>query len=78
VQFDRKSTWFADFQSELLVFDKGKHDDQVDALAWLGQLLDKMQEAPTVEDQLNEQYAEFLAEYEDYEADMGMDSITGY
>ena len=34
--------WFADFRSELLSFPAGKHDDQVDALALAGQLLDMM------------------------------------
>lgn len=34
--------WLADFRSELLSFPAGKHDDQVDALGLVGQLLDKM------------------------------------
>lgn len=34
--------WYADFRSELLSFPAGKHDDQVDALGLVGQLLDKM------------------------------------
>lgn len=34
--------WFADFRSELLSFPAGKHDDQVDAIGLVGQLLDKM------------------------------------
>lgn len=34
--------WYADFRAELLVFDAGKHDDQVDALGLIGQLLDKI------------------------------------
>ena len=32
--------WFADFRSELLSFPAGKHDDQVDAIGLIGQLLD--------------------------------------
>ena len=36
------ATWFADFRSELLHFPAGKHDDTVDALGLVGQLLDKM------------------------------------
>jgi len=78
VQFDRKAPWFGDFQSELLVFDKGKHDDQVDALAWLGQLLDKMQQAPTTEDIINEEYNSFVSEYQEFETDLGMDAECGY
>jgi len=34
--------WYAAFRSELLSFPAGKHDDQVDALGLVGQLLDKM------------------------------------
>ncbi len=34
--------WYPDFRSELLSFPAGKHDDQVDALGLIGQLLDRM------------------------------------
>lgn len=34
--------WYADFRSELLSFPAGKHDDQVDAIGLVGQLLDTM------------------------------------
>jgi predicted phage terminase large subunit-like protein len=34
--------WFADFRAELLSFPAGRHDDQVDALGLVGQLLDVM------------------------------------
>lgn len=37
-----RSDWFPAFRSELLAFPAGKHDDQVDALGLVGQLLDKM------------------------------------
>jgi len=36
------SAWWPDLRSELLSFPAGKHDDQVDALGLVGQLLDKM------------------------------------
>jgi hypothetical protein len=32
--------WLPDFRTELLSFPAGKHDDQVDALELVGQLLD--------------------------------------
>lgn len=35
-------SWYPDFRAELLSFPAGKHDDQVDALGLVGQLLDKM------------------------------------
>ena len=34
--------WFAEFKRELLSFPAGKHDDQVDALGLVGQLVDLM------------------------------------
>jgi predicted phage terminase large subunit-like protein len=34
--------WRADLEAELMSFPAGRHDDQVDALGLLGQLLDKM------------------------------------
>lgn len=34
--------WYPEFRSELLAFNSGKHDDQVDALGLLGQILDVM------------------------------------
>jgi predicted phage terminase large subunit-like protein len=36
------ASWYPDFRSELLAFDAGKHDDQVDALGLVGQLIDRM------------------------------------
>jgi predicted phage terminase large subunit-like protein len=41
------ASWFSEFRRELLLFDAGKHDDQVDALALIGQVLDKMVSADT-------------------------------
>jgi hypothetical protein len=37
-----KAEWFPALRSELLSFPAGKHDDQVDALGLVGQLLNKM------------------------------------
>ena len=38
------ASWLSDFRSELLGFPAGKHDDIVDALGLIGQLLDYMVE----------------------------------
>jgi predicted phage terminase large subunit-like protein len=37
-----RANWYSAFRSELLSFPAGKHDDQVDALGLVGQLLDQM------------------------------------
>lgn len=39
VHFPRGATWFQELQNEMLAFPSGKHDDQVDALAWIGQMI---------------------------------------
>jgi hypothetical protein len=36
-----RAQWLLDLKAELLAFPTGKHDDQVDALGLVGQLLDK-------------------------------------
>ena len=36
------SPWLADFRAELLSFPAGRHDDQVDAIGLIGQLLQQM------------------------------------
>jgi phage terminase large subunit-like protein len=36
-----RALWYAEFRAELLSFPAGKHDDQVDALSLIGQVLDK-------------------------------------
>lgn len=78
VQFDTAAEWYPDFQAELLVFDKGKNDDQVDALAWLGQVVDKMNDAPTVEELSEEKYQDMINEYELNDLVLGMDMDCGY
>jgi predicted phage terminase large subunit-like protein len=37
-----KASWYPELRSELLSFPAGKHDDQVDALGLIGQVLDRM------------------------------------
>lgn len=34
VYFDQKAPWYHELQTEMLRFPAGKHDDQIDALAW--------------------------------------------
>lgn len=42
VYLPHNAPWLADFLQELLAFDAGKHDDQVDALGLIGRMLDDM------------------------------------
>lgn len=42
VYLPKEAPWLGDFMGELLVFDAGKHDDQVDAFGLIGRMLDEM------------------------------------
>lgn len=39
VHFPSGASWFQELQNEMLAFPSGKHDDQVDAMAWVGQMI---------------------------------------
>jgi predicted phage terminase large subunit-like protein len=76
VRFNMNDDWFDTFQSEHLQFPRGKHDDQVDAFAYLGLMLLQLTEAPTVEEIEEE-------EYEDERRNSGYttagrSAVTGY
>jgi predicted phage terminase large subunit-like protein len=59
----QRAPWLADLRAELLSFPAGRHDDQVDALGLVGQLLDKISAAsrpsPPEPIQHNGYYARF-------------------
>lgn len=69
--------WYATFEQELLRFPRDAHDDQVDALAWIGLTLANMTPGITKEEQYNIEYEE---EFEDSWTlvDMGANPLTGY
>lgn len=76
VKFDKSCDWYQTLEDECMTFPRSKHDDQVDALAYMGRLLDKMIEAPTkaeIEDE------EWLTEKLTSEAnDLERSEYTGY
>lgn len=47
VKFDKNTDWYLDFEEECIRFPRDKHDDQVDAFAYLGLMLESLIEAPT-------------------------------
>ena len=76
VRFDKDADWFQIFQDECTRFPRDKHDDQVDAFAYLGLVLDKMVEAPTEIEIQEELYQE---EYDRSGLrDTGRNQLTGY
>ncbi len=75
IKFDKSREWYPDFEDEVCSFPRSKHDDQVDAFAWLGMLLDKVLEAPTDQEVADEEYYDGLNKY--YEP-RGRSRVTGY
>lgn len=76
IRFDKQADWYPALESEMIRFPRDKHDDQVDALAYLGLLLDEVIEAPTPEEVEEEEYFDELRNTGHLE--QGRSSITGY
>ena len=75
VRFDKQAEWFYTLEEEAIMFGRGKHDDQVDALSYLGLILDRMVEGPTNKEVEEEEY---LNEYYTSDERCGQSTITGY
>jgi len=75
VKFDKAQDWYQEFEDECVMFPRSKHDDQFDAFAYLGMLLDIIIEAPTKEESEEEEY---LDELDRNYASAGRNSYTGY
>lgn len=58
VEFDVDADWFPVLQNELLRFPRDAHDDQVDALSWMGLTLDKVVDARTKEEIEDDEWEE--------------------
>lgn len=76
VRFNKDADWYPTFENECLTFPRGKHDDQVDAFAYLGLMLDKIIEAPTKEEMDEDEYYDELRESGAH--DGGRNVTTGY
>lgn len=76
VRFNKQADWFYELEDEAVLFGRGKHDDQVDALAYIGLILDKMVEGRTEKEVIDADYADELAS-SDF-GDDGRSSYTGY
>ena len=76
VKFEKDSDWYSAFEEEMMRFPRDRHDDQVDAMAYLGLMVDKFVEAPTKEEELDEEY------YDEMERsgfnNMGRSVVCGY
>lgn len=76
VKFDKQAEWYQSFEDELTRFPRDVHDDQVDAFAYLGMLLNTLIEAPTQEEQEEEDYLYDLES--SGSTNDGRSALTGY
>jgi len=74
VEFDTHAPWFESFQMELLQFPRSTFVDQVDAFAWIGLGLNKIIEAKTYQQILDEEYEDEFKEAGYH----GQNPVTGY
>ena len=75
-RFDKDADWYQGFEDELLRFPRDKHDDQVDAWAYLGLMLDRMWEAPSDKEVEAEEYEVYKQDNQG--ADSGRSATCGY
>lgn len=76
VRFAKEEDWYPALEEEMIKFPRARHDDQVDAISYMGLLLDKMIEAPTDKEVEEEEYE---LEYSNARAAYdGRSAITGY
>lgn len=75
VTFDMEEDWFAGVQQEMLRFDKGVNDDDVDSLGIIFLGIESMSDAPSEEEQSEDDYWE---EYEDTSDHSGRNATSGY
>ena len=76
VKFEKGADWYQAFEDELTRFPRDTHDDQVDAFAYLGLLLNSLVEAPTAEEMEEDEYDLDFKQYGTYLN--GRSTVTGY
>lgn len=76
VKFDKAADWYCELEEEAVLFPRGKHDDQVDALSYVGLILDRMSAGRTKEEVDEEEYEEDFAQSGLLE--QGRSALTGY
>lgn len=76
VRFDKTGDWYPTLEDEMCKFPRGTKDDQVDAMAYVGMMLDSLVEAPTQEELEEDEYLDELRESGLYGS--GRSRVTGY
>lgn len=78
VRFDKEAEWYLEFEQEMLQFDRGAHDDQVDTMALLGLYLDQVQTAPSYKEIEEEEWNDENRTSLEEALNQGRSEITGY
>ena len=73
IKFNKTAHWYPELEDEMVRFPKARHDDQVDALAWLGLTFDQVQATQTLEEEEEEDYQQSIRGQES-----GRSTYTGY
>ena len=74
IKFNKEASWYPELEDEFCRFPKARHDDQVDALAWIGLTIDSVMSASSPEEEAEEEYKYLLRD----SANEGRNSYTGY
>lgn len=74
IRFDKDKMWYPSLEDEMARFPRDRHDDQVDALSWIGLVLDKISDAPTNKELEEEEWNKM----EEESSGIGRSTITGY
>jgi len=77
VKFMIDASWFPTLHQEMLRFDRAPHDDQVDCMAYLGLVLNKMQPGKTETELEDDEYYDLMQTYHNIDHD-GRSKVTGY
>lgn len=75
IRFNKDASWYTLLEDEMARFPKDRHDDQVDALSWIGLVLDRLVEAPSQAEEDEDAYLEMLSENNQFS---GRNPRTGY
>ena len=80
LRFDKEAEWYPSFERELLEFPRSKHDDQVDALAYIGLTLKDLVDAPTEKELAQAEWEEEVSLYLGAQPELsgGRNRTTGY
>lgn len=74
VYVDKEAYWYPELEQEMITFPRGKHDDQVDALAWIGLTLNNIIDAETEEELEEDAWDEEFGTF----GFVGRSASTGY